>query len=82
MGTNGSIPAEEFIKSLHLFTHLARHNMENRFVEQVSGGEITFVQMNLMNVLGKYPGRTVGDVAKFMNVSYPAATKTIDNWCA
>lgn len=78
MGSNGSISTEDFINSIHLLTHLARHNMEERFVDKIANGEISFVQMNLMRVLGENPGRTVGEVAAYMNVSYPAATKTID----
>ena len=78
MGSNGSISTEEFIRSIHLFSHLAKQNMEGKFVDEIADGAISFVQMNLMNVLGTHPGRTVGDVAKYMNVSYPAATKTID----
>ena len=78
MGTNGSLKTEEFIQNLQLFTHLAQHNIEERFVSQVADGAVSFIQMNLLRVLGLHPGQTVGDVARFMGVSYPAATKTID----
>lgn len=78
MTGNGSIDLNEFIRNLHLFTHLARHNLEGRFVNEISENSLSFVQMNLMRVLVDNPGQTVGDIAKFMNVSYPAATKTID----
>lgn len=73
-----SLDVEEFIQNLHLFNYLTRHNMEDRFVQQATDKQISFVQMNLMRILAMHPGQTVGDVAKFMNVSYPAATKTID----
>jgi DNA-binding MarR family transcriptional regulator len=78
MSTNGSVKADEFVANLHLFTFLTRHNMEEKFVDQVSEKQISFIQMNLLRVLGRYPGQKVGDVAKFMDVSYPAATKTVD----
>jgi DNA-binding MarR family transcriptional regulator len=78
MGSNGSISAEDFVKSLHLLTHLSRQNVEERMVEQVTEGKVSFVQLNLMKVIGLHPGRTVGDVSRYMSVSYPAATKTVD----
>lgn len=78
MSTDGSLDIDEFVRNLHLFTFLARHSMEGKFVQESTDKQISFVQMNLMRILEQHPGQTVGDIAKFMNVSYPAATKTID----
>ena len=78
MSTNGSVSADELVANLHLFSYLTRYNMEEKFVDEVSDRKVSFVQMNLMRVLSLHPGQTIGDVARFMNVSYPAATKTID----
>jgi DNA-binding MarR family transcriptional regulator len=78
MDSRNSFDIDDFIQNLHLFTYLTRHNMEGRFVQFATEKQVSFVQMNLMRVLQQHPGQNVGDVARFMNVSYPAATKTID----
>jgi DNA-binding MarR family transcriptional regulator len=52
--------------------------MEGRFLGEITDHNVSFVQMNLLRVLHEHPGKTVGDVTKYMYVSYPAATKTID----
>ena len=78
MKGNGPADIDEFIRHLHIFTHITRHNLEKKFVKEVSEDSVSFVQMNLMRILLQNPGQTVGNIAKFMNVSYPAATKTID----
>ena len=75
---NGKIEIDDFVRNLQLISFLTRHYIEGRFVTEVTDKPISFVHMNLMRILDQYPGRTVGDIAKFMNVSYPAATKTID----
>lgn len=75
---NGNIKIEQFIRNLQLISFLTRHYIEGDFVKEVTDKPISFVHMNLLRILDQYPGRTVGDIAKFMNVSYPAATKTID----
>lgn len=78
MGNNGSTKVDEFIRNLQIFTYLTRHTLENQLADEASERTISFSQLNLMRVLGKYPGKTVGDVSRYMGVSYPAATKTID----
>jgi DNA-binding MarR family transcriptional regulator len=78
MSTNGNVSADELIANLHLFTYLTHYNMEEKFIDHVTENQISFLQMNLMRILGLHSGLTVGEVARFMNVSYPAATKTID----
>ncbi len=78
MKGNGSFETDSFIRNLQLLAFLTRHYIEERFVSEVSDKPISFVHMNLLRILEKHPGKTVGDIAKFMCVSYPAATKTID----
>ena len=76
--SNGRIDTADFIRNLHVFNFLTRHNLESLFLHQATKKSISFVQMNLLRVLAQHPGQTVGNIARFMNVSYPAATKTID----
>jgi len=78
MNVNGETEVDDFIRNLQLIAFLTRHYLESRFVDDVTDKPISFVHMNLLRVLDSNPGQTVGDIAKFMNVSYPAATKTID----
>ncbi len=78
MTTNGQLNVDEFIRNLQLLAFLTRHYVEGRFITDATEKPISFVHMNLLRILDQHPGRTVGDVAKYMNVSYPAATKTID----
>ncbi len=75
---NGSSQTDSFIRNLQLMAFLTRHFLEGSYVDEVSDKPISFVHMNLLRILDKNPGKTVGDISKFMNVSYPAATKTID----
>jgi len=75
---NGELQVDEFTRNLQLIAFLTRHYIEGEFVAEATHKPISFVHMNLLRILGQNPGRTVGDVARFMNVSYPAATKTID----
>ncbi|HDS29884.1 MAG TPA: MarR family transcriptional regulator, partial [Firmicutes bacterium] len=78
MSQSDNFDVDEFIRNLHLFTHLTRHSIENRLVKNATDKQLSFCQMNLLRVLDESPGLTVGDVSRFMEVSYPAATKTID----
>jgi MarR family transcriptional regulator, organic hydroperoxide resistance regulator len=78
MDSNGHTDVDNFIRSLHLISHLTQHYFEGRFVEEATERPLSFVHMNLLRILDQHPGKTVGDIATFMDVSYPAATKTID----
>ena len=78
MPTNGKSGVDEFIRNLQLISHLTRHYIEGQWVDEASEKPLSFVHMNLLRILDEYPGQTVGDIAKYMHVSYPAATKTID----
>ncbi len=78
MDGNGSYEIDEFVRNLQLLAFLTRHYIEARFVDDVTDKPISFVHINLLRILDEHPGRTVGDIARFMNVSYPAATKTVD----
>jgi len=78
MNGNGKLEIDEFVRNLQLLAFLTRHYIEGRFIGEATDKPISFVHMNLMRILEQNPGRTVGDIARYMNVSYPAATKTID----
>jgi len=78
MEGNGKLEVDEFIRNLQLLAFLTRHYLESQFVDEVAEKHFSFVHMNLLRILDTNPGLTVGDIAKFMSVSYPAATKTID----
>ena len=78
MSKNGSDHTDTLIRNLQLIAFLTRHYLEGCFQDETSNKPISFVHMNLLRILDTNPGKTVGDIAKFMDVSYPAATKTID----
>jgi DNA-binding MarR family transcriptional regulator len=78
MNGNGKFEVDEFIRNLQLLSFLTHHYVEGRFISEATDKPLSFVHMNLLRILDQHPGRTVGDIARYMNVSYPAATKTID----
>lgn len=78
MSSNGRLEIDEFIGHLQLMAFLTRHYIERRFIEEVAQKPLSYVHMNLLKILDARPGETVGDIARYMKVSYPAATKTID----
>lgn len=78
MKSNGKLEIDEFIGHLQLVAFLTRQYLERRFIEEATEKPLSHVHMNLLRILDTRPGETVGDIAKYMKVSYPAATKTID----
>lgn len=78
MKSNGNLVIDEFIGHLQLMAFLTRHYIESRFIEEATERPLSYVHMNLLRILDNHPGETVGDIARYMKVSYPAATKTID----
>jgi MarR family transcriptional regulator, organic hydroperoxide resistance regulator len=78
MKSNGKLELDEFIGHLQLVAFLTRQYIERRFIEEATEKPLSYVHMNLLRILDTRPGETVGDIAQYMKVSYPAATKTID----
>jgi DNA-binding MarR family transcriptional regulator len=78
MTGNGTAEIDTFIRKLQLLAFLTRQYIEDRFIEEATEKPLSFAHMNLLRILDISPGKTVGDIAGYMNVSYPAATKTID----
>lgn len=68
----------EFKKNIHLFSYAVSEILGKRKLKGITGHGIGLSQYNLLKLISHKQGQTVGDVSKFLNISYPAATKTVN----
>ena len=52
--------------------------IERRLLDQVADGHVTAAEMNLLKLVGTTDSYTLGDVAAFLRVSNPGASKAVD----
>ena len=62
----------------HIFSSAVREILESRYLEAVSEHSITLPQFHLLKLIGLNGQHQVGEVAEFLGVSAPAASKNID----
>jgi DNA-binding MarR family transcriptional regulator len=62
----------------HIFSAAVREILESRFLEEVSEHTVTLAQFHLLKLIGLNGHHQVGEVAEFLGVSAPAASKNID----
>jgi len=68
----------EFKKDIHLFSYAVSEILGNRKLRRIAEQGIGLSQYNLLKLISHKQGQTVGEVSKFLNISYPAATKTVN----
>jgi DNA-binding MarR family transcriptional regulator len=69
---------EEFLGSTHIFGLALENMLEARILREVAGSELTAAQIRVLKLIAQARARTIGDVASFLGVSDPAASKTVD----
>jgi DNA-binding MarR family transcriptional regulator len=69
---------EEFLGSTHVFALALQNVLEARILSEVAGAELTAAQIRVLKLIGDARAQTIGDVANFLGVSDPAASKTVD----
>jgi DNA-binding MarR family transcriptional regulator len=62
----------------HIFASVVREILEVKFLEESCPHSLTLVQFHLLKVIALNGGYQVGELAGFLGVSPPAATKNID----
>lgn len=67
-----------FIRSSHIFASTVREVLELKPVREVSSVPLTLSQLRLLKLMFLNGRHQVGEVADFLGVSSPAATKNID----
>lgn len=67
-----------FLRHSQIFASVVREILETKFLGEVSPDSLTPSQFYLLKVIGLNGAHQVGELAGFLGVSPPAATKSID----
>jgi DNA-binding MarR family transcriptional regulator len=68
----------DFLGSAHVFSSSVNNVIEEQLLRQVGPRQLTFSQFKLLKLVALTDAQTVGDVAAFLGVSNPAASKAVD----
>ncbi|MFQ5600485.1 MAG: MarR family winged helix-turn-helix transcriptional regulator, partial [Candidatus Krumholzibacteriia bacterium] len=67
-----------FLRYSHIFTAAVREVLETKYLAEVSQQPITLPQFHLLKLISLNGHHQVHEIADFLGVSSPAATKNID----
>lgn len=76
--TGGLELINDFLGSAQVFASSVNNVIEERLLRQVGPRQLTFSQFKLLKLLALTDAQTIGDVAAFLGVSNPAASKAVD----
>lgn len=68
----------ELLGSAHLFVAAVTGVMEQQLLTEIAGKQLSLSQLKILKLLDLTEAHSVGDVAAFLGVSDPAASKAID----
>lgn len=68
---------ERFLRNSHIYARLVEQILEQGYLRQASGDALTFDQLNILKFLARPGPSLVKDVARFIDASYPAASKAV-----
>ena len=66
----------DFLASAHILSSTVDERMEHQLREEV-GGRLTRVQLRVLTLVANTPTTTISEVASFLGVSRPAASKSV-----
>ncbi len=66
------------LRDSHTFGALVRSLLEERYLREAVGREVTFTQLSVLRMVAGAGRHHIGDVAHFLDASYPAASKLVD----
>jgi DNA-binding MarR family transcriptional regulator len=66
------------VRQSHIFASLVRQILETKFLQEVAAHPLTLSQFQLLKLIALNGNYQIGEVAGFLGVSPPAATKNID----
>jgi DNA-binding MarR family transcriptional regulator len=69
---------EEFLGSAYIFAVALGNVLEADILREVVGAQLTSAQIRVLKLIARGQTRSVGDVAKLLGVSNPAASQTVD----
>ncbi|MCP4593358.1 MAG: MarR family transcriptional regulator [bacterium] len=67
-----------FVRRSHIFAASVREILEMKLLREVSPSPLTFSQLQLLKLMASDGHHHVGEMADFLGVSPPAATKNVD----
>jgi DNA-binding MarR family transcriptional regulator len=76
-GAEAAVP-NDLLRSSHIFASVVQDIVERKLLDEVSPTRLTLTQFRLLRVISVNGGYQVGEMANFLGVSPPAATKTVD----
>lgn len=78
--SHGEVAARfhRLLRYSHIFSSAVREILESRYLDAVSKHPLTLPQFHLLKLIGLNGQHQVGEVAEFLGVSAPAASKNID----
>ncbi len=68
----------ELLRYAHIFSSVVRDLLELKLLREVTDDPLTLPQFHLLKLISLNGSHQVGEVAQFLGVSPPAATKNID----
>lgn len=68
---------DDFLGSIQIFSSAVNDLLEDQ-LREITGSNLTFSQLKLLNLIAHTEGHTVSDVAAFLGVSNAAASKGVD----
>jgi len=77
-GVSTAKSINNFLASTHVFASAINEVVEEKLLQQATGGRISFSQFKLLKLVALSQARSIGDVATFLGVSNAAASKTVD----
>ncbi len=69
---------ERFLRGAHVFATSIKQILEERLLTEATENRLSFPQYNALRMLQSRTARHVGDVANFLGISYPAASKIVE----
>jgi len=68
----------DFLGSTQVFATAVRNVVEEKLLREIAPRQLTLSQFRLLRLVAMTDARTLGDVATFLGVSNPAASKAVD----
>jgi DNA-binding MarR family transcriptional regulator len=75
---NGAAASLRFLRFTHIFSSAVKEVLETKFLSEASPHSLTVPQFHVLKLIAINGKHQVGEVAEFLGVSSPAASKNID----
>ncbi|MEN8148394.1 MAG: MarR family transcriptional regulator [Planctomycetota bacterium] len=72
------VEAAELLRNSHIFSSLVREILEEKYLREITPNSINLSQFHLLKAITLNESRPAGELAGFLGVTPPAATKALD----